>query len=111
MWIVSKPIRRDLLIHNVIYKPLKQKDSWGHSSNEEVLVNRVRIEIVNKLIQSATGNSLKSETLMFWDRVHSSPCEFEEEGKIIHDGVEMTIIEIRKKFAKNSLHHLELRLI
>lgn len=105
-----RPIRPDLLIHTITYQSIK-KDRWGEETIEEATVNKVRVEPTRIYQQTSTGEKLVSATLIFWDKVHSSPCEFKEGDKIVFEGKEMTIQQISKLYDRTTLHHLEIRVI
>lgn len=106
-----RPMARHLLIHTVTYKPQIQEDAWGHTYGEPVVVKRVRIEPKDNVAQGLLDKQTNYRYRLYWDKVLSTPCEFSLEGKVIFEGQEMTITEIRKLHDNVGLHHLEIHLL
>jgi len=105
-----KPIRRELLIHTISYAP-PISDSWGDpESVTPVTVKRVRVEPTNQLVRDGAGEQIIANTVLFWDRIVSTPCNFEINGKVAFNGREMTIVNIADYYDRANLHHKEITL-
>lgn len=105
-----RPIRKDLLIHNVIYKKPIESNGWNDLGYAETQVMNVRIEESISYHHTPQGDKIQSGHLMFWDAYYSTASKFVVGGKIVHDGQEMSIISINKYNVRSRLHHLEIRL-
>ena len=103
------PIPKGLLIHAVTYEEMT-KSEWGDSFAAPVTIENVRIEPKNTLSRNGTGSTITSDTLLFWDSVHSTPCAFVEDSKVTFSGREMIIVSVSDYYDESKLHHKEVRL-
>ena len=103
------PIPKGLLIHTVTYEEMT-KSEWGDSFAAPVTIENVRIEPKNTLSRNGTGSTITSDTLLFWDSVHSTPCAFVEDSKVTFSGREMIIVSVSDYYDESKLHHKEVRL-
>jgi len=105
------PIKRELLIHSVKYTPPLDDTGWDEPQPESQPVDNVRVEPKSSLYVDSAGKQVKANSILFWDSIHSDPCDFDIDGKIEFDGQVMTIVEINEFYDSHSLHHVELVLI
>lgn len=103
------PIPKGLLIHTVTYEEMV-KSEWGDSFAAPVTIENVRIEPKNTLSRNGTGSTITSDTLLFWDSVHSTPCAFVGDSKITFNGRVMIVSSVADFYCENNLHHSEVRL-
>ena len=103
------PIPKGLLIHEVTYRA-KQTSEWGDSFADPVTIEHVRVEPKNTLSRNSTGSTVTSDTLLFWDSVHSTPCAFVGDSKITFNGRVMIVSSVADFYCENNLHHSEVRL-
>lgn len=103
------PIPKGLLIHTVTYEEMT-KSEWGNSFAAPVTIENVRIEPKNTLSRNGTGSTVTSDTLLFWDSVHSTPCAFVEDSKVTFSGREMIVVSVSDYYDESKLHHKEVRL-
>lgn len=113
---MTRPIRRDLLIHTVEHIAVDRNDTdiWEHTRDVKKTVERVRLEPTKSMVRGsiigADGDKIIYHTILFWDAVNSGMQDFRVGDKIIHEGTTYTIDNIAS-FYDLTLHHLELRLI
>ena len=103
------PIPKGLLIHSVTYEEMT-KSEWGDSFAAPVTIEHVRVEPKNTLSRNGTGSTVTSDTLLFWDSVHSTPCAFVEDSKVTFSGREMIVVSVLDYYDESKLHHKEVRL-
>lgn len=103
------PIPKGLLIHEVTYRA-KQTSEWGDSFADPIAIEHVRVEPKNTLARNSTGSTVTSDTLLFWDSVHSTPCAFVEDSKLTFSGREMIVVSVSDYYDESKLHHKEVRL-
>jgi len=103
------PIPKGLLIHTVTYEEMT-KSEWGDSFAAPVTIEHVRVEPKNTLSRNGTGSTITSDTLLFWDSVHSTPCAFVEDSKVTFSGREMIVVSVSDYYDESKLHHKEVRL-
>ena len=103
------PIPKGLLIHSVTYEEMT-KSEWGDSFAAPVTIENVRVEPKNTLSRNGTGSTVTSDTLLFWDSVHSTPCAFVEDSKVTFSGREMIVVSVSDYYDESKLHHKEVRL-
>lgn len=103
------PIPKGLLIHEVTYRA-KQTSEWGDSFADPIAIEHVRVEPKNTLARNSTGSTVTSDTLLFWDSVHSTPCNFVGDSKITFNGRAMIVSSVADFYCENNLHHSEVRL-
>jgi hypothetical protein len=102
------PIPKGLLIHEVTYRA-KQASEWGDSA-DPVTIEHVRVESKNTLARNSTGSTVTSDTLLFWDSVHSTPCAFVEDSEVTFNGRQMIVVSVQEFYDQSKLHHKEVRL-
>jgi len=106
-----RPIPKNLLIHEVEYREYIQDDRWGDRFGDPVTLRYVRVEPASDLRRDATKESMPSETVLFIDRVHSSPfIEPKEKSKITFRGREYEVHQVKALYAFG-LHHYEVVLV
>ena len=103
------PIPKGLLIHEVTYRA-KQTSEWGDSFADPITIEHVRVEPKNTLARNSTGSTITSDTLLFWDSVHSTPCAFVEDSEVTFNGRVMIVSSVADFYCENNLHHSEVRL-
>lgn len=103
------PIPKGLLIHSVIYEEMT-KSEWGDSFAAPITIENVRIEPKNTLSRNGTGSTITSDTLLFWDSVHSTPCAFVEDSEVTFNGRRMIVVSVQEFYDASNLHHKEVRL-
>ena len=108
---MAKPIKRRLLIHEVVYEKKQEDDGWSGEYATPVTIEKVRLEPKTKLVRSDTGDSVESTTTLFWDVVFSSPVNWVLNSKVTFNGKNMEIKQVDEFYDGEKLHHLELRLI
>lgn len=111
-----KPIKRDLLIHSVMYheKKIPEDGIWGGSSSgykAPILVERVRIEPKTTLSRNANGETVESNTTMYVDAVSSTEANWVFDSKIVWEGKDFFIKSVFPFYAReNVVHHWEVHL-
>ncbi|KGL44486.1 hypothetical protein EP56_07755 [Listeriaceae bacterium FSL A5-0209] len=102
-------IQRRLLIHNVEYKEYIPKSAYGEEWEEPVPVNRVRVQPVNRVVKTSNGDDIQSSTLIFIDRINSSPAFRPSEKSIfIFDNREYNVVSVDEVYTRGSnVHHWE----
>lgn len=107
-----RPIRRDLLIHEVMYQEKGEDSMWGSGElKEAVPVRYVRLEPKTRVVASGEGNQVESDTTLFWDATFSTPVTWKEESKVTWNGKEKTVVGVDLYYDRSRLHHAEVRLI
>lgn len=111
--IISRPIKKSLLIHTVDYIQSGVDDDlgWGDETGAPATINNVRIEPKEVSTQDANGAVITSNTTLFWDNEHSTEVEFKQNGKIVWNNKTFYIKQIDEFYDDKKLHHIELRLI
>ncbi|MCC2397548.1 minor capsid protein [Bacillus cereus] len=109
---MAKPIKRSLLIHEVTYQEYQVDNSgWGGdegSYGNPITVRNVRVEQLEKLLRSSTGDSVVYQNTLFWDAYHSTPIAFKQKDKVIFNGTEYTVESINTLYDGKRIHHLEI---
>ncbi|MBC1459070.1 putative minor capsid protein [Listeria newyorkensis] len=102
-------IQRRLLIHDIEYKRYNSQGAYGESWDDAITINRVRVQAVNRVVKSATGDDIQSNTLIFIDRIVSSPAlRPDEKSIIIFDNREYHVVAVDDVYARGSnVHHWE----
>lgn len=107
-----KAIRKSVLIHSVLYAKKTVDDLWDEGTFQEpVKVNYVRLEPKEKLVRSNVGESIQSDTTLFWDSVHSTPVDWIKGSQVTFNDRLMTVEGIDEYYDSHRLHHLEVRLV
>lgn len=111
--IISRPIRKSLLIHEVNYSKsgINDKLGWQQEKDQPVLLQNVRIEPKERILQASNGETVNSTTILFWDAQHSTNCVFELNALIEWRGKELLIKKIDEHWDDSKLHHIELSLL
>lgn len=105
-----RPIQKRLLIHEISYIS-QTKNGWGEVEEKKTLIKFVRVEPKKGYVQSSNEEKVVFSDIIFWDKFHSTPCEFEEGQKINFNGDVKTIQSIGYFYDDKNLHHLEIRVI
>lgn len=107
-----RPIKRNTLIHSIMYTPKDGDDlGWGEETNEPITVKNVRLEPKTSIVKTTTGEAVSSTTTLFWDTTFSTPIEWELDGKVKWNGKDFLVKGIDEYWDSNRLHHKEVRLI
>lgn len=104
------PIPKALLIHEVTLETFAESE-WGGTFAAPVTVSFVRLEPKTALVRGSTGDNVTSNTLLFWDSTHSTPCDFTEDSKVTFNGKKMIVAAVDDFFDESKLHHREVRLL
>lgn len=109
----ARPIPRQLLIHTVEYEEYLNDDGWGDEFAEKVTIERVRMDVNEKVSRSQTSSGTKATNILFVDRTHSSPYpKFKKKSKIYWDGDEYEIDSVKALYDSDQVpHHYELGLV
>ena len=106
-------IRKKLLIHNVLYKAVKDNsrvdDSQDNLDYQEV--ENVLIQPIRRLITSKDNQTIQANATMYWDNANSTPITFKEGATVNFNGREMTVVSISEFYDDTSLHHVEVGLL
>lgn len=108
---MAKPIKKNLLIHEISVTPYDVKnndDFYG----ERTVVKHVRVEPIQKTITDQQGNTVGVSHLLFVDALHSTPfvaADYVVNTNIEFDGESLTVVAVEKLYTK-VLHHLEVLL-
>lgn len=107
-----RPIRRSLLIHEVQYIPPKDGSTWESKDTEEggKRIQRVRLEPSENFTHGAQEKEQASIRL-FWDAVHSTPCEWKVGGRVVWNGVSHAITSVQTYYDHAKEHHVEVMLL
>lgn len=105
----------ELLIHSVTYHEYSESDRWGESWKDPVILERVRVEPLQKVIRGAAGDQVTSVATLFVDSVNSLPQPlpaFTLKSKIIFNGNEMFVAAPDPLYALDPAipHHWEIAL-
>lgn len=106
-----KPIRRSLLTHTIEYSEYSNDDVWGVTYKKPVTIERVRLEPKETVVFGMNNRQIIGNTLLFHDSVHSTPCKFVPESKVIFNGRELVVQTVNEYYDKERLHHVEVVLI
>ncbi|WP_430535957.1 putative minor capsid protein [Listeria rocourtiae] len=104
-----RPIQRRLLIHDIEYQEYIAKGKHGEDWKRGIPIYRVRVEPTNKVVTSAEGDEIQSNTRIFIDRINSTPAfELAEKSKVIFDSKEYIVAAVSTFYAASpQVHHWE----
>lgn len=106
-----KPIRRNLLIHSVIYKKYIEADMWGNTQAEPITLSNVRVEPKEILVTGTDNRQVNCNAILFHDTTFSTPCDWVLESKVVFNNREMTVKAINEYYDDTRLHHTEVGLV
>lgn len=109
---MARPIPIKDLIHSATLKVVSGVDMYGNETYSTIDLTRVRFEPMRKTMLSSLGEGKDDKYLMFFDMKNSRPLDqtFIKLGKIVFNGVELTIREISDEYDGEKLHHYEVYL-
>lgn len=108
-------IPAELLIHSVAYFEYDPGERYGESWKDPVILERVRVEPLQKVIRGGNGDQVTSVATLFVDTVNSLPQplpDFTLKSKILFNGREMYIAAPEPLYALDPAipHHWEILL-
>lgn len=110
----ARPIPRNLLIHDVVYKANLQ-GGWGGETADPVAIQHVRIEpprtVGRNLGRSNTQETVAHSLVMFMSPVHTNPFLSVKEGDFIEwKGSDYEVVGVEDYYEFKTLHHKEVLL-
>ncbi len=109
-----RPIPRALLIHEAILKRPKIVDRWGSTEYEEdVSLQRVRIEPSFKVIRDKNNQEIQLAALLFFDCRNSRPARqtFRLDDVVIFNGQQHRVQVVEPLYDGRHLHHYEIGMV
>lgn len=104
-----RPIRLDLLIHEIEYLEYDGSNEWGEAWKEPILIQRVKVDEGSRLNRTQNTDSIIASSVVFVDGVHSAPkVNWVEKSKIRFKGKEMTVKVVKTfEVIPGMVHHWE----
>ena len=109
-----KPMPKNLLIHSAELISVSEKDQWQEEqTGKSVHLEKIRIEPFSKLVTAKDNRQITLSALLIYDCRNSRPknIQFEQDQKVMWNGIEHVIETIEPLYDGGILHHYELGLI
>ena len=104
-----RPIRLDLLIHEIEYLEYDGSDEWGEAWKAPILIKRVKVDEGSRFNRYSNTEVIAHLNTVFVDGVHSYPkVNWVEKSKVRFKGKETTV-KVVKTFqtTPDKVHHWE----
>lgn len=104
-----RPIRLDLLIHDIEYFKYNGSDEWGEAYDAPILISRVKVDEGTRFNRYSNTETIAALDRIFVDGVHSSPkVDWVEKSKVRFKGKEMTVKVVKTfEVVPGMVHHWE----
>lgn len=109
-----KPIPRSLLIHDVTWHVILEKDRWGKASLDQgEKVSHVRLEPTERIIRDKNNAEIQLDALMFYDCRNSSPrgLKPDVDNVVVFNSQYFQVKSVEPLYDGKRLHHYEIGMV
>lgn len=106
------PIPKKLLPHTATLMKTAARDAWGKEIHDVYTLRYVRIEPVQAMTYSLSGDMPQVRARLYIDCVNSDTegAEVEAGDRIVWQGKEYRVVQAADYYEKQTLHHKEVTL-